>query len=113
MNKEIITAKQGISLVVLFEIGSAIVLSPGSEAKQDVWIVVLLALLFALPMILIYARLLSAFPGKDLFDILHEVLGKIPGKIIALTYVWYAFHLGALVIRNFSEFIQTVSLPET
>src|SRR5690242_10017867 len=106
MNKEIITSQQGISIIVLFEIGSAIVLSPGSEAKQDVWITILLASLLSFPVILMYSRLLSIFPGKDLFDILNEVLGKILGKIIALTYVWYVFHLGALIIRNFSEFIQ-------
>lgn len=113
MNKEIITNKQGISIVVLFIIGSATVLSPGGEAKQDVWIAVLLAVLMALPAIFIYARILSIFPGKDLFDILNEVFGKILGKIVALTFIWYAFHLGALVIRNFSEFIRVVSLPRT
>lgn len=88
-------------------------LNPGGEAKQDVWIAVLFALLMALPAIFIYARLLSIFPGKDLFDILNEVFGKILGKIIALIFIWYAFHLGALVIRNFSEFIHIVSLPRT
>lgn len=113
MNKEIITNKQGISIVVLFIIGSAIVLSPGGEAKQNVWLAILLAVLMTIPIIFIYARLLSIFPGKDLFDILQEVFGKILGKIISLLFVWYAFHLGALVIRNFSEFIQIVSFPET
>lgn len=113
MNKEIITNKQGISIIVLFIIGSAVVISPGGGAKQDVWLAILLALLMILPMIFIYARLLSTFPGKDLFDILQEVFGKVPGKIISVVFVWYAFHLGALVIRNFSEFIQMVSFPET
>lgn len=113
MKKEIITDKQGISIVVLFIIGSAIVLSPGSEAKQDVWLAILLAFLMALPAVFVYARLLNNFPGKDLFDILHMVLGKLPGKAVGLLYVWYAFHLGALVIRNFTEFIKIVSLPRT
>lgn len=113
MNTEIITGRQGIIIMVSYIIGSAIVLNPGREAKQDIWIAALLALLMALPAILIYARILSIFPGKDLFDILNEVFGKILGKIIAMAFIWYAFHLGALVIRNFSEFIQVVSLPET
>lgn len=113
MNKEIITSKQGISIIVLFTIGSAIVLGPGSEAKQDVWLAYIFALLMALPAVLIYARLLSLYPDKDLFDILPEVLGKLPGKLVGLLYIWYAFHLGSLVIRNFSEFIRIVSLPNT
>ncbi len=113
MNKEIITNKQGISIVILFIIGSAAVVSPGSEAKNDVWIAVLFALLMVLPAILIYSRILSIFPGKDLFDIFNEVFGKILGKIISLLFIWYAFHLGAMVMINFSEFIHVVSLPRT
>jgi spore germination protein KB len=113
MNTEVITTKQGILLIYMFIIGSAIVLSPGAEAKQDVWLAVLLALALAVPMISIYARILIIFPNKDLFDILHQLFGKVFGKIIAVLYVWYAFHLGALVIRNFSEFITVVSIPET
>lgn len=113
MNKEIITNKQGVYIVILYVLGSAIVLSPGSEAKQDVWIVLLLALLIALPVIFLYARILSIFPEKDLFDILIEIFGKVFGKIIAILFIWYAFHLGAMVLRNFSEFIQVLSLPFT
>ncbi len=113
MNKEIISSKQGISLIVLFIMGSATVISPGVEAKQDVWLSDLFALLLALPVILIYARILSLYPNKDLFDILIKVFGKISGSTICLLYIWYSFHLGAIIMRNFSEFIHLVSLPRT
>ncbi len=113
MNKEIMTNNQGISLIVLFIIGSTTILSPGGETKQDVWIANLLALLMALPVILVYARILSIFPGEDLFDILNKVFGKIFGKITGLIFIWYSFHLGAIILRNFSEFIHIVSLVRT
>lgn len=113
MGKEIITAKQGISIIVLFVVGSAAVLSPGSDAKHDVWISLTLAVLMAFSAVFTYARILSNFPGKDLFDILPVVLGKLPGSIVGLLYVGYSFYLGALVIKNFTEFIQIVSLPLT
>jgi spore germination protein KB len=51
--------------------------------------------------------------GQGLVDILSIAFGKFFGKVFALLYIWYAFHLGALVIRNFGEFINTVTLPET
>ena len=60
-----------------------------------------------------FSRILSLFQGKDLFDILNITLGRVIGKIVAIIYTVYAFHLGALVLRNFGEFINTVAMPET
>ncbi|HEX9060342.1 MAG TPA: endospore germination permease [Clostridia bacterium] len=113
MDREIISNRQGICLVSMFIIGSSIVLGASGEAKQDIWISVIVGFVLYLPMIFIYSNLTTVFPGKDLFDIMHEVFGNIAGKILSLIFVWYFFHLGALVIRNFSEFVQIVSLIET
>lgn len=113
MRKELITNKEAICLLMIFYFGSSLILGIGGEAKNDAWISGIVGIFMALPMILIYSRILSLFPGKDLFEILEIVFGKIIGKIFTILYVWYSFHLGALVIRNFGEFINTVSMPET
>lgn len=110
---EVITNKQGIFIMSIFIVGSFMVLGTGSEAKQDIWIAIFIGFVMSLPMLIIYSKILSLFPGKDLFDILIEVFGNIVGKIISILFVWYAFHLGSLVIRNFSEFVNVVSFPET
>jgi len=94
-------------------IGAAIILSPGKEAGKDIWIAILFAGLLGLPMIFVHTRLLRIFPGDDLFDIQQKAFGKVIGKVISCFYIWFAFHLGSLVLRNFSEFIQVVSLQET
>lgn len=113
MGKEVLSVKQGICVMVLFIMGSTLVLGTGGEAKQDAWIAVLLGLLYAVPVILVYSRVLYLFPEKDLFQILGIIFGQIFGKIFSVFLAWYAFHLGALVIRNFSEFISVVAMPET
>lgn len=113
MNKEIISDIQGMKLIILFIFGSTLVMGTGGEAGRDMWISIIGAILLALPMLLVYARITSLFPGKDLFEILELSFGKIGGKLISLIFVWFAFHLGALVLRNFGEFIVTVALPET
>lgn len=113
MDKEIITQNQGIVLMVTFILGSTLVLGAGGEAKQDVWIALIIAMLMVIPFLFIYARLLSIFPGKGLYEILNHVFGKVFGKIVALPFIWYALHLGSLVIRNFTEYINIVSIPET
>jgi len=113
VNKEIISNKQGFCISWLFIIGSSSVLGIGGEAKQDVWISFFIALLMSFPMFIIYSKLLMISPGKNLYDILLQVFGSIFGRIISILYIWYSFHLGSVVIRDFSEFVNIVAYPET
>lgn len=113
MKKEIISNKQGISIMFLFLIGTTLVTGSANKAKQDAWISILIAMAMALPVIFVYSRLLQLFPGKNLFDIVEEIFGKAIGKILILIFTWYFFNLGTLVVRNITEFIQIVSFPET
>ena len=113
MNKELISDRQGINLTILFIFGSSLVMGTGGDAKGDKWIAVLLALFISAPVLMIYARILSRYPGKDLYGILEEVFGKYFGRAFSLVFIWFSFHLGALVLRNFGEFMNTVGLPET
>lgn len=93
--------------------GSTLIIGAGIEAKKDAWLAILIAAAAAFPVLMAYSRILSRFPGMDLFDILETVFGKVAGKIISVFFIWYAFHLGTLVVRNFGEFIHTVGLPAT
>ncbi len=113
MNKEVISNKQGICLIILFITGSTFVVGIGSKAENDSWLAIILSTLFAFPILMIYARLLSLFPQKDLFDILEIIFGKFIGKFISILYIWFSLHLGTLVLRNFGEFIGTISLSKT
>lgn len=113
MRKEQLNDKEGISLLTLFVTGSTLIVGIGSEAENDAWIAGIVALLMSVPMLLVYARILSIFQGKEPFEILEATMGKILGKAAAILYVWYAFHLGSLVIRNFGEFLATVAMRET
>ncbi|WP_147532941.1 GerAB/ArcD/ProY family transporter [Bacillus marasmi] len=113
MRREQITNKEAICLLIIFYMGSSFILGIGGAAKNDAWISGILGLLSSIPIIMVYARLLALFPKKGLFDILELLFGKILGKVISIFYIWYSFHLGALVIRNFGEFINTAALPET
>ncbi|MBB6216875.1 spore germination protein KB [Anaerosolibacter carboniphilus] len=113
MNKEVISDKQGITLTILFIWGSSLVIGSGAGAKREVWLAILMGMIGGLLLSLIYARMLYLFPQQNLFDIVIHVFGKYMGGCIIVLYSWFAFHLGALVLRNFGEFIITVALPET
>jgi spore germination protein KB len=111
--KEIISDRQGIILLIFFILGSSLIIGTGLEAKQDSWIAILIGLVITLPVIFVYARLLTLYPGKDLYEILEVVFGKVIGKLISILYIWYSVHLGAMVLYNFSSFINIVGLSET
>ncbi|MBM7855091.1 spore germination protein KB [Desulfohalotomaculum tongense] len=113
MNKEIISQKQGITLVTFVIIGDSLVFTSGITAEKDFWLAILLAVLPAYAVLSVYARILSLYPGKDLFDIAKIVFGAVIGNLISLIYIWFALLLGALVLRTFTEFITIVAFPET
>jgi spore germination protein KB len=113
MQKELITDKEAICLVIMFVIGSSLIIGVGGDAENDAWIAIIVGIIMTIPILLVFSRILSLFQGKDLFDILNITLGKTIGKIVSILYIWYAFHLGALVLRNFGEFTNSVAMPET
>ncbi|MCL6571496.1 MAG: endospore germination permease [Bacillus sp. (in: Bacteria)] len=113
MRKEQITDKEATYLLILFYVGGSFILGVGAGAKNDAWISSILGMVLAIPIILVYARICKLYPEKGLYDILELVFGKVIGKIFIIIYIWYSFHLGALVIRNFGAFINTVAMTET
>lgn len=113
MKDEVISERQGVILITLFIVGSSLLLGSGGQAKQDAWIAMIIAMSWAVILLLMFSRILSLHPGKDLFDILEIVMGKVIGKIISILMIWFAFHLGSLVLRNLSDFTNTLVFPDT
>lgn len=114
MGKEVINQKQIILIMATFIVGSSAILGAGSQAKQDSWLAIIIAMttasIFIIP---VYGRICMLYPGENIYQIIEHLFGKVFGKIISLIFAWYALHLGSLVIRDITEFVRTVSLPET
>ncbi|MBC9785807.1 endospore germination permease [Heliobacterium chlorum] len=113
MRRELLSFKQIVYLLILFITGSTIILPVGTEAKQDIWAAVILAIVMTVPMVLVYARILSLFPERNLLEINEQILGKIVGRFINFMFAFYAFTLCALVLDNFGQFINVTAMPET
>lgn len=110
---EKISGSQLFSLLFLFLIGSAIILPRGPVAGHDNWIAVVLAIGLGCGLGWLYAHLATQHPGLSLIEIAEHALGVWAGKVIGLLYLVYAFHLGALVLRNVEELTLTVILSKT
>ncbi|MEJ8553701.1 GerAB/ArcD/ProY family transporter [Tepidibacter sp. Z1-5] len=113
MNKEVISNKQGISIIVLFIVGESSILVMGLEAEKDLWLATILAIFMSLPMMAVYSRIHYLFPEKDFFDIIEFCFGRFIGKIIIVLFTWYMIDLTSLILRDFGNFIKTVSIRET
>ena len=113
MKNEVISERQGAILITLFIIGSTALIGPGGHAKQDAWIAIIIAITWTIILVLIFSRILSLYPGKDLFDILQILMGKFLGKFLSILMIWFAFHLGSLIFRNLSEFTNAIVFNDT
>jgi spore germination protein KB len=113
MQKESITQQQASCILVMFIFGSTLVFGVGTEVGRDIWISLTLTIAMIIPAVLIYARIIRLFPGKNLFELVEELFGSAFGKVLTCVFVWYAIHLAASVLRNFTDFIQVTALPDT
>jgi len=113
MEKARISSTQLFLLLSGFLFGSTVILAPARGAKNDAWLAMLLGGAGGVLLMWIYTAIALLNPSKTLVDILKEKLGKVAGNILAVLYTWYFIHLASLVLRDFGEFICTVTFPET
>lgn len=111
--REIVPDGQGRFLAVFYLVGNSVFLALGSRASQDVWLAFLLAVVMALPLVVIYARMRVLLHREPLGPGLERLVGKWPARLAALLYTAYAWRLAGLVCSDMSNFIQAISLPTT
>ncbi|MDP4084981.1 MAG: GerAB/ArcD/ProY family transporter [Bacillota bacterium] len=113
MEKAKIKSTQLFVLIVLFEMGSALVVGIGTDAKQDAWITVLLGLAGGICLFLIYAKLFLYYPDVPLTSYIQKITGKFIGRILGFLYVIYFMYLSARVLRDFGELLTTTIYSST
>ena len=96
-----------------FLYGSTAIVNPAIGAGRDSWLAVIVGSILGISLLLIYVNIAMLNPGKTLVEILRSNFGYAIGTIVSVLYIWYFTHLASLVMRNFGEFMSTVSYPET
>lgn len=105
MDKGKISSRELFSLIVLFELGSAIVVGLGMKAKQAAWLAILLGMIGGLIVITMYFYLYSKNFNLSLTSYSKKVFGKYIGFFIGLTYVSYFIYIAGRVLRDFGELV--------
>jgi spore germination protein KB len=113
MEKAKINASQLFVLIVLFEMGSAILVGIAGTAKQDAWISVLFGLGGGLVLFFVYYRLYMYYPDIPLTSYIQKITGKWIGSFIGVLYIIYFMYIAIRVLRDFGELLTTTIYTDT
>lgn len=111
-----IASRQFMILVIMFIVGSSILLIPAAlatHAEQDAWASAILGVIVGLGIIFILDRTGRRLPPGSLVDSLRALFGKWIGTAIAASVVFYAFFLGVFMLRYIGDFMATQIMPAT
>ncbi len=112
-----IATRQFTILVILYIVGSAILIIPSilaAEAKQDAWFAAMLSVGVGLLILPIYIALGTRFPNMNFAQYIEQILGKWLGKLVSLLFfINFPFFIAALTLRNIGDFTITQIMPET
>ncbi|WP_462410624.1 GerAB/ArcD/ProY family transporter [Neobacillus sp. Marseille-QA0830] len=108
-----ISAYQMFALVILFEMGSAVLFAPGIGAKQDAWIAVMLGLAGGLLVFMIYYQLFKLYPGLPLTSYVQKITGKWLGRFIGSLYCLYFLYMATRILRDFGDLLVTTIYTDT
>ncbi|SLL31941.1 Spore germination protein YndE [Mycobacteroides abscessus subsp. abscessus] len=113
MLKENISLTQLAAVIFNFQIGSTIVIGLGLKAKEDAWIVLLIALGLGVIITYFFIFMTSLAPGKNLFEMLEYCFKRPIAIGLSLVYAIYFFYYSCRIIRDFGELISSTVLPIT
>ncbi len=113
MEKAKISASQLFILMVLFELGSALLVPLAIRAKQDAWLAILLGMLGSFVLFLVYHKLYTYYPDLLPTEYMQKILGKVMGTVLAFVYILYFMYDAARVLRDFGEMLLTFAYPDT
>ncbi|MDN3019656.1 endospore germination permease [Paenibacillus sp. BSR1-1] len=111
-----ISARQFAILVILFSVGTTILVIPGilaQEVKQDAWMAAVIGTVIGLLIVTLYIAIVRKFPMMTLVEIIETLLGKWLGKAVSLSFVFYSFIGASELLYYVGSFLTTQLIKET
>lgn len=116
MEKGRISPMQLGILVFMFIISSATLLIPPLVTlytKQDAWVVSIITMLVALPVVWLYISLGMRYPNLTLIEYTERILGKWFGKAVSSLFIFYFLIITAALLRQLGDMLVTLVLTDT
>ncbi|MDF9840403.1 MULTISPECIES: GerAB/ArcD/ProY family transporter [unclassified Paenibacillus] len=113
MRKEVIGPFQLFAMIVLFELGTAVVVPIGLESGHSVWISILVALPGGILLFMLYAYLYRQFPDLVISGYTRKILGKWIGWPLSLLYLPVLTYNGGRNLREAGDLLISSSYDRT
>lgn len=84
-----------------------------AEARQDAWIVAIVAFFPSALIVFLLGKLAIKFPEKSIVQYSQELVGSWLGKILVLFYLFLYLHMASTDLRLYSELLNISFLSET
>ncbi|NLU49119.1 MAG: endospore germination permease [Syntrophomonadaceae bacterium] len=112
-----ISSVQLVLVVTMAEIATVFLIVPAvtaGTAGPDGWMAVLLpATAYGLLVATVCVALARRFPAQVFTGYLPQVLGWLPGKLLAAAYTFFFAHVNSLILTQGTQFIHTAFLRDT
>src|SRR3954465_9016780 len=108
-----ITKIQLFMLIMLFEVGSTTLFALGIAAKQDAWLVVLLAFFIGTGLIWVFTQIPRIYPDQNFSEILNAAVGRKLAIPLLIIYGAYFLDGASYNFYEFGALIKMTALPMT
>ncbi|MDQ1005493.1 spore germination protein KB [Neobacillus niacini] len=113
MEKERISPGQLFALIVLFEMGTALVVPVGFTGEKSVWLSILLASIGGILLFLVYDYFFRQYPDLPLSGYARKILGKYIGWPLSFLYVPFFLYIAARDLREAGDLLVTAAYDRT
>lgn len=116
LEKGKISPRQAGELLFMTIFGTVILFLPSiltEKARHDAWLAAFAGSLASLLPLGVVVWLGHRYPGQTIFQYSETILGRLFGKLAGLAYVWFFLHWGAVVVRQYGDFLTTAFMPAT
>ncbi|NQX44892.1 GerAB/ArcD/ProY family transporter [Paenibacillus tritici] len=113
MRKEVVGPSQLLAMIILFELGTAVLVPIGLESGHAVWLSVLFALPGGVLLYLVFAHLYLQFPGQIISGYTRTILGPWLGWPVSLLFLPVLLYNGSRNLREAGDLLITASYDKT
>ncbi|MEG0471204.1 MAG: endospore germination permease [Solibacillus sp.] len=116
MEKQLISSRQFTIIVILYTVGTGILIIPASlalEVHQDAWIVGIIGTLLSLLLIKLYILFSNKMANHSFVEATEKILGSFVGKLVSLGFVLLTLLSSGELIYFIGSFLQIEVMPET
>lgn len=114
LNNNCINRRQLFMVMVLFQLGSSLVIPLAISAKQDAWIAILVSMLGGTLLSILFTYIYIKNEGRMSFEkIITKILGKYLGRIVVFGYIMFFIYIAARVVTDFRFLIGTTILYQS